>query len=388
MHRLYLFLFMTLLVDANAEELKIHGFVAQGLIQAQDSNFVQDDGEVSLKLTELGINASYKINNQLRVAGQGVYLNGGNRYPEGVRIDYLFVEWQFLSNADWQLKFQLGRNKNYHWLYSSTRDVPHTRPSVILPQSMYFDVFRDFALGVDGIVVVANTQNSWGEWDLNFSFGSIPVSDKQRNNLLGNHASGELKHDKDKQVSVYWRPKFTQWQFGLSLLDVEFSYDAANNDIFYDGVNKTQRINLHFLYQSENWEVAAELVKEMPELQGLFTPSFRLKTASEGGYIQGRYFLDPQFSLMTRLDLYDKDRDDRSGKNLELLSGGSIPSYFGYMDQLTFGLTWKFARNVQVQTEYHRVKGTGHLAPYFTPNTEFNDHKYWDMWAIQFMYWY
>jgi hypothetical protein len=385
---LYLFLLILITFNLHAEDLKIHGFVAQGIIQAQDSNFVQEDGEVSLKLTEVGVNASYKINNQLRVAGQGVYLNGGNRYPEGLRVDYLFIEWQLLSNQDWQLKLQLGRNKNYHWLYSSTRDVPHTRPSIILPQSMYFDAFRDFALGVDGVVVVANTQNSWGEWDVNFSYGSIPVSKKQKSNLLGINAVGELDHDKDIQASVYWRPKMSQWQIGMSLLDVDFSYQAGNSDIFYDGVNKTKRFNLHFLYQGENWEFASELVRENPVLQGLFAPSYQLKTSSDGGYVQGRYFLNSEITLMTRLDIYDRDRHDRSGKKLELMSAGTIPRYFAYMDQLTFGVTWKLAKNMQIQSEYHKVKGTGHLAPYLIPNTQANDSKYWDMWAIQLMYWY
>jgi hypothetical protein len=38
----------------SAKSLKINGFVAQGIIQAKKSNFVTDDGDVSLKLTEVG----------------------------------------------------------------------------------------------------------------------------------------------------------------------------------------------------------------------------------------------------------------------------------------------------------------------------------------------
>ena len=200
----------------NAESLKINGFIAQGIVQAGDSNFVTDDGEVSLKLTEIGVNSAYRINPSLRVAGQAVYLEGGNRYPDGFRIDYLFVEWQVLNNPNWQIKTQIGRNKNYHWLYSSTRDVPHTRPSIMLPQSLYFDVFRDVALGVDGLVLIAQTNNKWGEWDINFSYGNSRISDDQKKNLLGPNASGKLKHDFDMQFSLYWRPKLTPFQFGFS----------------------------------------------------------------------------------------------------------------------------------------------------------------------------
>ena len=147
----------------NAESLKINGFVAQGIIQARNSNFVTNDGDVSLKLTEVGISSAYRINPAFRVAGQAVYLEGGNRYPDGLRIDYLFLEWQLFNNLDWHIKTQLGRNKNYHWLYSSTRDVPHTRPTIVLPQSLYFDILRDVALGVDGLALIAQTHNKLGE---------------------------------------------------------------------------------------------------------------------------------------------------------------------------------------------------------------------------------
>ncbi|AGH42184.1 hypothetical protein C427_0074 [Paraglaciecola psychrophila 170] len=165
-----------------AESFKLNGFVAQGITQAKGSNFVTDDGDVSLKLTEVGVNSTYRINPSFRVAGQAVYLEGGNRFSDGFRVDYLFLEWQLLNSPDWQLKTHIGRNKNYHWLYSSTRDVPHTRPSIVLPQSLYFDVFRDVALGVDGLVLIAQTHNELGEWDINFSYGNSRMSEEQKKN--------------------------------------------------------------------------------------------------------------------------------------------------------------------------------------------------------------
>ena len=388
MRMLFVFLLSLIILPLQAEDIKIHGFVAQGLIQAQDSNFVNDDGQVSLKLTEVGVNASYKISNQLRIAGQGVYLNGGNRYPEGLRIDYLFLDWHLVSNADWQFKLQLGRNKNYHWLYSSTRDVPHTRPSIILPQSMYVDTFRDFALGVDGLGLVINTQNKLGDWDMHFSYGTSPISTRQKNNLMTSLATGDLSHDKDVQLSVYWRPKFSQWQLGISALDVDFSYDSGINDIVFDGLNVTKRFNLHFLYQSENWELASELVRERTIAAGFFHPLFNSDTTAEGGFVQGRYFINSHFTFMGRLDLYDRDKKDRNGQQLENNSGASVPHYFGYRDQATLGLTWKLRKDLQLQAEYHKTKGTGHLAPYLIPDTQNNDRQYWDIWALQLMYWF
>ena len=372
----------------HAGSLRINGFVAQGIIQAADSNFVENDGGVSVKLTEVGVNGSYRINSLFRVAGQAVYLEGGNRYPEGFKIDYLFLEWQLLNSPNWQIKTQIGRNKNYHWLYSSTRDVPHTRPSIILPQSLYFDIFREVALGVDGLVVIVQTNNKWGEWDINFSYGNTKISSTQTTNLMGYNASGKVKHDSDKQFSLYWRPKLSNVQFGLSLLNADFSYHQGANDTLVAGDVTSQRFILNLLYQGQNWDLASEVLRERVMIKNLLFPGFDSDVTAEGGYLQARYFLSKPLTLFARLDIYDVDRQDRNGQNIEYLSQGLVAGYFGLMDQVTTGFTWKFADNIQIQAEYHRVKGTARLAPILIPDTTLNANKYWNMWAVQLMYWF
>jgi hypothetical protein len=371
-----------------AELLKLNGFVAQGITQAKGSNFVTDDGDVSLKLTEVGVNSTYRINPSFRVAGQAVYLEGGNRFSDGFRVDYLFLEWQLLNSPDWQFKTHIGRNKNYHWLYSSTRDVPHTRPSIVLPQSLYFDVFRDVALGVDGLVLIAQTHNELGEWDINFSYGNSRMSEEQKKNLLGSKASGKLKHDFDTQFSVYWRPKLTKFQFGFSLLDADFSYQRGDNDTLFTGDETSQRIMFNLLYQGQYWEIASEVMRERVIVKNILFPGFYSDITAEGGYLQASYFLSKQVTMLARLDIYDRDRKHRDGQNIETLSQGLVPRYFGLMDQATAGVTWRFAENIQVQVEYHKVKGTSRLAPIFTPNIIINNNKYWDVWAMQLMYWF
>ena len=46
---------------AQAEPLEIHGFVAQGIAQAAKSNAINNEGDVSLALTELGLNAKLDL---------------------------------------------------------------------------------------------------------------------------------------------------------------------------------------------------------------------------------------------------------------------------------------------------------------------------------------
>jgi hypothetical protein len=207
---------------------------------------------MSLKRTEVGVSSSYRINSTFSIVGQAVHLEDGNRYPDGFRIDYLFLEWRLFNSPNWRIKTQIGRNKNYHWLYSSTPDVHHTRPTIVLPQSLYFDILRDVALGVDGSALIAQTHNKLGEWVLNFSYGNSRISVEQKNNLGDPNTSGKLKHDFDTQFSLYWRLKLTNFQFGFTLLDADFSYQRGDNDTLFSGDETSQRILFNFLYQGQH----------------------------------------------------------------------------------------------------------------------------------------
>jgi hypothetical protein len=375
-------------LESRANDFTWNGFVAQGAMQAKNSNFVESNGDVSFKLTELGLNASYRISNNLRLAGQAVYLNGGNRYSEGVRVDYLFVDWQIYSDIDWLFNVHLGRYKNYHWLYSSTRDVPHTRPSIVLPQSSYFDIFRDVALGADGLAIRANRTSEIGDWQFNWSYGSSSISHEQMTNLLSPMATGKLKQDFDHQMSLNWTSEESVWQLGINLLDADFVYHAGESDVFVGGNVTTQRLMLNAAYHSQNWELVTELVKERVILKNIVFNSFENDTTAEGGFVQWRYFVKRDQTLMLRLDLYDRNRKNRNGSLLPQQTGGLALSYFGYMDQATVGYSWDFAHNWRLQAEYHKVKGAGRLAPVLIPDTQVNADKYWDMWAIQLMYWF
>ena len=184
-----------------ARDLQVHGFISQGVAKSSGSDFVNDEQDISHELTEVGVNASYQINDNLRLAAQAVYLNAGNRLAEGSRIDYALLDWSVFQTIESQLNIYIGRFKNRNWLYSSTRDVPMTRPSIVLPQSIYFDGFRDIAVGGDGIALTyKRSHEQYGDFDFNISNGTSDISDKQTEIILSELASGRMNHDLDYQA--------------------------------------------------------------------------------------------------------------------------------------------------------------------------------------------
>lgn len=375
--------------ESNNEAWQVHGFIAQGLIDVDGSSFVNNDGALSAELTEIGINASYQLNDYVRVTGQAVYLDGGNRYVEGARIDYALLDFGVFQDDKWLVNLYLGRFKNNNWLYSSTRDVPHARPSIILPQSKYFDGFRDIAMGSDGISskVVYSSEN-FGDFDFYFSYGSSSLDTEDVKLLLGDLVQGKGKQRFDAQASLYWQPLFSPWQFGISALDSDFYYERSNTDFYADGVFSFQQLSSSFLYEGEKWEFSGEITQSKFTQNGFYFDDYSVGSTGLGAYLQTRFQYNNKVSFIARAERFYADKNDKNGSKLEKRTGGVIPSYFGYQNDITFGSSYMLADNVRVDLEHHWVEGTSRLTPVISPNKEINNQRRWSMWAVQFMYWF
>ncbi|MGB1263431.1 MAG: hypothetical protein ACPG52_11005 [Cognaticolwellia sp.] len=375
--------------EANSESLQIHGFIAQGVIDADGSNYINNDENVSLELTEIGVNASYQVSDDFRLAGQAVYLNGGNRYHPGARIDYLLLEWDAFQHEAWQASFYFGRVKNNHWLHSSTRDIPFARPSIIIPQVVYFDGFRDIAVGGDGAAVkLGYSDDSFGDIDFNFSRGKSAITDKQSDVILGHSATGKFDHDLDTQASIYWQPAYSQWRFGISALDSSFNYTEGEIDSCTDADFIIQFYTANAVYEGEHWQFSAELFQQRLVTDGFYAPGFHRDETGQGYYLQADHRLDENLSVMARYEYFYANKDDKNGTQLQAGSGGMIPSYFGFQNDAMIGFSYDVSSNFRVNAEYHWVEGTARLTPIVQPNPIANDSKDWRVWAIQMMYWF
>ena len=373
---------------ATEDNWRWHGFVSQGLMQARHSNFVTDDGEISTALTELGINGSYQLSPSLRVAGQLMSLDGGNRYADGWRLDYLFLHWNAYHSLDWQLNFYAGRFKNMHWLYSGTRDVPMTRPMIVLPQSVYFEAFRDTAVGSEGLAMQSIHHIDGSELELNWSYGAMPIKKDSARRVVGTQINGTSKQDKVQQASLYYRPELSQTQWGISLLDSSFHYQRGEPDVFFDGRFRVQRFMLNWRYSAEQWELSSELMQERVVAADFYMPGFHRDQFAQGAFVIGSYNLNPFQRLYASYDWYVANKDDRRGALLPLQSGGQIQPFFGYQYDRALGYSHDFSGNWRLVMEYHWLTGTGRLGPNVVPDIAINRYRHHDLWAIQLMYWF
>ncbi|QPG05723.1 hypothetical protein IT774_16975 [Salinimonas marina] len=388
MKQVLIFSLFALSAAVQADNFSWHGYVSQGITQSKDSNFITDNNDITLNLTEVGVNARWELKPTLALVGQANYLDGGNRYKSGGRIDYLFFDWKLPTVASWDTRLNIGRFKNRHWLYSATRDVPHTRATAVLPQSVYSDGSRDIALGSDGISLQSTRSAAHGSWEVNWSYGKSPLNQGEIGAFLGAGALGEAEQDFVHQFSVYYQPPSLNWRVGASWLSSDFSYTAAEVDNFFDGQRSVDRLMLSAIYFSEFWELSAEIVRDERRDAGAYFPDFRNERTSEGGYIQARYLFTPRLSGLVSLDTYTLNRDDPDGEGLNQISAGLIPAYYGYQDTLALGMRWDFATNWRLQAEHHWVEGAARSTGIILPQTATQTEKYWRMWSVQLMYWF
>ena len=288
----------------------------------------------------------------------------------------------------WQAQIHLGRYKNSHWLYSVTRDVPQTRDTAVLPQSVYFDGFRDVALGSNGIQTRFSKYTDNHVWEVNWSYGRSTINEEQRDYLLGSLALGEIKQDFVHQFSVFWQPASMNWKLGASWLDSDFEYIPLEQDNRFAGMSNIRRFMISMQYFSENWELSSELLREIQDFNGVFTPDYYDKRTGEGGFVQLRYLFSPRFSGLVSYDSYTNNVDDPNGVQLELESSGTVPSYFGYMDTTAVGLRWDIAPQWRLQAEHHWVDGATRAVSLLDPDIADHTEETWRMWSIQLMYWF
>src|SRR5687768_4944330 len=176
--------------------LQIHGFASQAWLKSTGNNVFgnssSDSG--SFDFRELGLNASMRPLPRLQFSVQGLSRWAGNGSPGNIRLDYGFVDYTFFAEEGNQLGIRLGRMKNPLGFYNDTRDVPFTRPSILLPQSIYFDRTRKLAIAADGAHLYGEYHSNLG--NISFQLGAArPLVGGAETEvaLLGHDMLGHLK---------------------------------------------------------------------------------------------------------------------------------------------------------------------------------------------------
>ena len=378
---------LTVLSGDIPDTVQIHGFASQGLISTNHNNFFgPSEHGVSSKFTELGANLSYRPHPDLQFSAQAISRRAGETDSGNVRLDYGFIDYAVSANESGRWGVMFGKTKNPFGLYNTTRDVAFTRPSILLPQSIYFDRARNFALSAPGMSFYG--EQSSEQTDVYMQFGLLKPDvgrGSLENVFLGADRLGQL----DGEVSSIGRILFERdggrVRLAITGGNINMKYLPGTPDVLSAGNVTFNPWVLSAQYNAERWTLTSEYGLETVAIRG-FGPTFPdLNNTSEHFYLQGTYRFSPKWEGLLRYDTLYLDKNDRDGSKYAALPPGTNLAHDRFARDWTIGLRYDVTPSFMLRGEFHKIDGTGWLPFEDNPSPNSTVQR-WNMFLLQASY--
>lgn len=370
----------------------ISGYVSETAMQT--SEFVYEAGSPDGGLlTEAGINMSYDINTPVSLLVGFNYKN--TRSEDKVILEYGFADAQVYKSLDSTAGLRFGRVKVAAGFYNEARSNPRARPTIMLPQPVYFGVFSDIADIADGMQGYYTKSYANGLMlNILATSGTLHANNTQKKDLIqlfyATPATGSLDFKKSYSASV--QTEYRNLSLSAMTAGIKLSYHAKDmmsvmsepipyldHDIQY----QYSSFGIKYALTSEliltREQIRVKLVKKLGEV----LPFGDLHKTVDGYYNMVQWNFLPKH----RLTYVHGVATSVSDMSPILAMVGVNYADFSTIKHDIFNYTWKATPRCTVKVEQDRMQGTTTLAP--SRNGEFNLMKpsaKWDMYSIAVMY--
>ena len=367
-------------------DLQIHGFASQSFIKTTDNDvFGNSSGDGNFGFTEIGMNALLRPLPRLQLSAQGLSRRAGAGTSATPRLDFAFADYRLFSQETNQFGIRIGRLKNPFGFYNDTRDVAFTRPSILLPQSIYFDRVRNVGLSADAVQFYGETSHvEYGSFSTQFGVVRPIVGDKDTEIALMGKAPGNLSPDLSFIGRGIYETNGGRFRLALSGILMNINYDPAQIDPLRPGSIQFSPVYLSAQYNAERWSLTSEYALRPFRYKNFNNRNLDSQDfTGESFYFQGVYRFSTKWEALLRYDVLFTDRKDRDGKEWAAATG--LPSYSRFARDITVGLRWNVTPAFMLRTEYHRVNGTAWLSTLDNP-VPGDTSQHWNLFAIQASY--
>ncbi|GLS25566.1 hypothetical protein GCM10007877_12800 [Marinibactrum halimedae] len=370
-----------MVLAASPQEFQLHGFAAISYLHSDDNNFFGDSENGSFEFYELGLNGLWEPHKRFHFATQAVARDAGETDDGNIRIDFAFANIKLLIDEHYETSVRLGRVVNPYGFYNDTRDVAATRPSILLPQSVYFDVNRNLALSSDGAHLIH--QHRLEKSDITFQIGVFEPRTEDPDlepATFFQSVPGEFEGARSWMARLNYDYDFGRFRAALTAADIELDYKPSRDDLLSPGFLDLRPLIFSVQYQQEQWTLTAEYVIRKTALKD-FGPPLEGDIEGHNFFIQGEYRLSNKWRWFLRYDELVWNNDDPKGEDFEAATG--IQGHIRYAKDWTLGTRWDFNQHYMVSAEIHSIEGTGWLSILENPLTEPTD-KDWSLFAVTF----
>jgi hypothetical protein len=366
------------------DSFQIHGFASQSFIVTTDNNFFgnsKDSGTFDFR--ELGLNASWRILPKLQIAAQGVARWAGKNDEGDPRLDYGLADYTILSNVKDTWGVRLGRVINPIGFYNDTRDVAFTRPSIFLPQSIYFDRVRDLALSADGGQLYSEQRTKIGDFSFQFNIVRPRAGAREERALLGGDFPGNLEGQFSFGGRLLYEKDGGTIRLGVSSFQADFGFNpkrAPSKLSLQPGSVTFLPVIFSGQYNGEQLSLTSEVALRHFKYAGFGSRSVPdMDFTGLSWYLQASYRFTPSWEAVARFDHLCIELDDCNGEKFAAQT--TQPANRRYADDWMAGVRWDVTRSVMLRAEFHHVHGTAWITVEDNPNTHALKDN-WNMFAV------
>lgn len=387
-------------------EIDVHGFVTTTYSTSDHNNvFTLNTEDGDFNWFEAGINFNIEPVDNLRIGMQLYSRTMGDQGGGDVVIDWATGDYRI---RDW-FGVRIGKNKLPVGLYNTTRDADMTRPTIILPQSVYSENLRDLINAYIGGEVYGSIglgdssdleyQVFYGTQDLGDSFvirrfmengavaglNFLPLPLDQPTYTIDNI---DVDMDYIVGAALRWYTPLDGLRFGATFQQSEANFSsrtvysgwmqqgpttvpvsfAVTTDTIYNqigsGVVSGEYRKNKLVLAAEYWWAANEIGNTMGGLPFPLPSMPAIETDSEAYYGQASYRFTDWFELSSYYSVYYPDKDDKNGDSYVARGQSSARAW---SKDLTLSARFDITRYMLFKLEGHFVDGTALVSPLDNP---------------------
>lgn len=365
-----------LAAPAQAGEWQLHGFAAQGwtLSEGNNLNGESQNGGGSFDFREIGLNASWRPTPRGLLAAQVASVQQGEVTEEDLTLDYLLADFVVFQGPRKRVGLRGGKLKLPFGFYNDSRDAIFSRPSVLLPQSVYLDndgarafgyfsswgasVYGDFYTGAHAL-----------NWQLQALVDSR-LEDTAAISILRNPSRGRFRIEDGATLRLGDDIGGGRWRIALTLGTAGLRYSPQDEQVFdMAGDFRLDQLFLSAEHNRERISWTAEIVRRRIRLDDLISHpavSSQIDQDSVGFYLQSVYRLSERWSLLARYDERQRELQDRGGQRQSRETG--LPRHYFFGRDFTLGAQYSPRPQWGVWAEVHIVDGALWVNPLDNPD--------------------
>jgi len=395
---------MPVLADTSTvlDDIDWHGFLSQGFTYTDENNYLGSSSNGSFKSNELGLNASMRPIDQLSLSAQLLYKQMGNAKPKGLNVDFAIIDWRLIDDFDYGFGLRLGRLKNPFGFFNETRDIAATRPSLLLPESIYLDYLRAVLHSSDSVGAYGHLELSQGTLSYSMIFGKPIVNDETVDLIVGGalgskSVAGDIESETAQSARLSYDDGSGLWRTAITynVFETDFNADASDALLFlYDGQFKTEQFIFSLQFDWHNWQLIGEYqIRNTDSLgiNGAYNFSTGLIDIVDVEYDALAYYYQVGYSFSSKVkgyirrDVVYNNKDDKDGLLLNAQTFGSIAAHSAFAKDITLGFIYEPSFNWSFGLELHRINGTQWL-PHIENPVSAERQQHWNMYLLQTSY--